>query len=301
MGRYRRVDTRIWNDEKFSALSDRAKLAFLFVLTHPCMTSLGAMRASSAGLAAELGWDRRTFSAALGECVERGMVQYDDRAAFLWLPNFVRYNPPENGNVVRSWAKVLDLLPECPMKLDSIKRAATVGATLGQSFVEALPEPFRNHLTNPPETVRKEPAKPFRIPEPYPEPEPYRDTLPSGGFEPFWALYPRKRGKEDARKAWGVLKPDTWEAAVLMAAVTVASGTEDWQRENGRFIPYPATWLRGRRWEDQLGPPRSQSGNDPRTVTPPGPVDLAAHLREQEDAVRRASREERLNGAATGR
>ena len=31
--RYRKIDPRIWNDEKFRQFSDRAKLAFLFVLT----------------------------------------------------------------------------------------------------------------------------------------------------------------------------------------------------------------------------------------------------------------------------
>ncbi len=44
MGRYRKVETRIWNDATFRSLSDDGKLLFLFVLTHPSQTSLGAMR-----------------------------------------------------------------------------------------------------------------------------------------------------------------------------------------------------------------------------------------------------------------
>ena len=46
MGKYRKVDPKIWNDEKFRELSDSAKLLFLFLLTHPHMTPLGAMRAT---------------------------------------------------------------------------------------------------------------------------------------------------------------------------------------------------------------------------------------------------------------
>lgn len=46
MARYRKIDSRIWNDAKFRELSDNGKLVFLMLLTHPSMTSLGAMRAT---------------------------------------------------------------------------------------------------------------------------------------------------------------------------------------------------------------------------------------------------------------
>lgn len=35
MASYRKIDPRIWNDERFRVLTDSGKLAFLFVLTHP--------------------------------------------------------------------------------------------------------------------------------------------------------------------------------------------------------------------------------------------------------------------------
>ena len=56
MSRYRKIDPRIWNDKKFRSLSDRAKLLFFMLLTHPSMTALGAMRATLPGLASEMGW-----------------------------------------------------------------------------------------------------------------------------------------------------------------------------------------------------------------------------------------------------
>jgi hypothetical protein len=55
MARYRKIDPRIWNDAKFRALLDDAKFVFMLLLTHPHMTALGAMRATLAGSAAELG------------------------------------------------------------------------------------------------------------------------------------------------------------------------------------------------------------------------------------------------------
>ena len=52
MSRYRKVDTRIWNDAKFNSLSEKRKLVFFFLLTHPNLKMIGGMRATVPGLAA---------------------------------------------------------------------------------------------------------------------------------------------------------------------------------------------------------------------------------------------------------
>jgi hypothetical protein len=54
MARYRKIDPRIYNDAKFKALSERGKLLFFTIPTHPHMTALGAMRAAEAGLCQEM-------------------------------------------------------------------------------------------------------------------------------------------------------------------------------------------------------------------------------------------------------
>lgn len=162
MARFRKIDTRIWNDEKFRALSDDGQLIFLFVLTHPHMTSLGAMRATLAGLAAEKGWTETRFKKGFAEPFRKGMVNYDERASFVWVKNFLRYNAPENPNVVKSWATSLDLLPECPMKTQLIQSCKEYAKGLPKGFAEGLPEPFRKGMPNQ-----------------EPEPEPEKDTPPS--------------------------------------------------------------------------------------------------------------------------
>ena len=71
-------------------------------------------------------------------------------------------------------------------------------------------------------------------------------------FDQFWAVYPKKVAKADARKAWLQTKDLRPDIAKLLSAITAACKTEQWMRGNGQFIPYPATWLRGERWEDEL-------------------------------------------------
>ncbi len=76
-------------------------------------------------------------------------------------------------------------------------------------------------------------------------------TANLGEFDRFWDTYPRKIAKEAARKAWVRLKPDAALVGTILAAVARHRASNDWQREGGRFVPHPATWLNGRRWEDE--------------------------------------------------
>ncbi len=70
-------------------------------------------------------------------------------------------------------------------------------------------------------------------------------------FEEFWAAYPKKTGKQAAFKSWQRVKPTAELHAKIIKAVATAKRTEQWQRENGRFIPNPATWLNQGRWDDE--------------------------------------------------
>ena len=69
-------------------------------------------------------------------------------------------------------------------------------------------------------------------------------------FLAFWKAYPRKLCKGDARKAWHQTAPIRPSLDILLAAIKAAANTEQWTRDRGQFVPYPATWLRAERWDD---------------------------------------------------
>lgn len=71
------------------------------------------------------------------------------------------------------------------------------------------------------------------------------------GFEDFWSSYPRKVSKGDAEKAFAKLNPDERLLGTILAAVQRAKTREGWVKDGGRFIPYPASWLNSRGWEDE--------------------------------------------------
>ena len=94
----------------------------------------------------------------------------------------------------------------------------------------------------------------YSLPEPSlarAKPEPLRDlSALRASFDRFWAVYPKRTAKPDALKAWIKLKPDEALCSGIITAVNRQRGEPQWLKNNGEFIPYPATYLRARRWED---------------------------------------------------
>lgn len=149
MARYRKISPCIWNDAKVRGLSDKGKLALFLLLTHPNMTSLGALRANLPGLACELGWKTSVFARAFRELLDCGMARQDADAQLIWFPKFLRHNAPESPNVVRGWAAAFEELPECPLKLDVLAGAWATLAAFGEGFRDAFREVFGEILPKP--------------------------------------------------------------------------------------------------------------------------------------------------------
>ncbi len=70
-------------------------------------------------------------------------------------------------------------------------------------------------------------------------------------FAEFWKAYPKKVGKEAARKAFKKIKPTADLLQRMLEAIKEQKASDQWKRDNGQYIPNPATWLNQGRWEDE--------------------------------------------------
>lgn len=71
-------------------------------------------------------------------------------------------------------------------------------------------------------------------------------------FEEWYSIYPRKSARGAAEKAWASLNPADELIDTMIRAVAVQAQTQDWQKDGGSFIPYPATWINQKRWMDEV-------------------------------------------------
>ena len=74
------------------------------------------------------------------------------------------------------------------------------------------------------------------------------------GFALFWQEYPRKAAKAAALKAWQKLNPSAELVERIIAHVRDHKRSPDWLKDGGQFVPHPATFLNGQRWEDDIPP-----------------------------------------------
>jgi hypothetical protein len=78
------------------------------------------------------------------------------------------------------------------------------------------------------------------------------DSASNGHFDQFWSAYPKKRAKQAGVRVWLKLNPSPELIQTILTALDKHKKSEDWKKENGKFIPYPATWLNEGRWEDEI-------------------------------------------------
>lgn len=73
-------------------------------------------------------------------------------------------------------------------------------------------------------------------------------------FLEFWAVYPRKIGKFKAYLEWSKIRPriNKGMCEVITASVQLHAQTKQWQEDDGRYIPHASTFIKEKRWQDEI-------------------------------------------------
>ncbi len=179
-------------------------------------------------------------------CYPRQLSKVSDSDVGKWLhgieaAGLVRVYPAKDGE---RYLELLDFGQQVRAKKSKFPDAhitCAADATQARSGGEANAPVFV--FVDESESVTSPPAKPA-----------------AGGFDAFYAAYPRKVKPKDARKAWDKLKPDAALQARILAAVAAQKLTPQWLKEGGQFIPYPATWLNDGEWDNEVPVPGQGAG-----------------------------------------
>jgi hypothetical protein len=227
----------MWNDRKVRDLTRSAAFVWVFILTNPRMTSLGIMHHSLEGLAQEIRpWfveeDGQSegltegFPDAFDKVKAKGLFLYEKREAIIAIPNFLKHNPPESVNVVKSWASLADEIPECAFKTAYLAHVLEQSKTLPKSFQEALPSCFRDAALRSNGRLPlglsegKGLGKPFPEPEPELEPELEKEIPASAVPEPGARSSPSKNGKPKTKAKAEVSEDGTRAAEIHFEHLT---------------------------------------------------------------------------------
>lgn len=311
--RYRKISVRMWNDREFMSLSNDAKLIWVYILTCPAMLPFGAMRATMAGMAEELGMEPKGFREGFQELLAKGLAKHCPKALCLVVPKFIQHNMPENPNVITSWRESIHMAPECDL-LDShmslvSQQVKGLPEPFVKAFAKAFPIPFgkgmpiqeqeqlqeqeQDNTPLPPspgggvgeqqeieQASSQSPSlqKPPNPNPPIPQPPPSRSRLTVAQmerFEQWYREYPKKVSRGQAEKAWlTVEKIHFGGVDELIDVLRQQKVSPEWLKEGGKYIPHPATYLNAKKWMDEVDAPMA-------TDAPFGEPGVAQGLLEQ--------------------
>ncbi|HEX7600826.1 MAG TPA: hypothetical protein VF316_04435, partial [Polyangiaceae bacterium] len=138
--RYTRVSVAVL--DRLAGLAPEVKAVYFALLVGSHRTSApGLFRAGPAALAETCEVTPEVFAACVAVLVDRGLVVADFTHRAVFLPHAVEDDAPRNRDQVRSWRKVLDEIPACPVKARAVavlRRAAGAFATDEKSGADLL-------------------------------------------------------------------------------------------------------------------------------------------------------------------
>lgn len=89
----------------------------------------------------------------------------------------------------------------------------------------------------------------------------------SDDFEVFWKEYPKKVGKDAARRAWKTRNGTRPPIADLVTAIRKQTQSIQWNKDGGQYIPNPATWINQGRWSDEMEVNNGKPGGSGQSVS----------------------------------
>lgn len=131
---FRTVHPAMWRDKEFKLLSLEAKLVWLHCLTGPHGTHFpGLSRTTVREIAATVDLSPRKVASIMDSLTKLGWLRHDDVEEVLFLPNALKYNPPDNEKQLKHWVRIWSNFPECSLKqlaLDALRHACDLSPDL---------------------------------------------------------------------------------------------------------------------------------------------------------------------------
>jgi len=236
---YSKVSGQFWTGKTGRSMRGdmQTQIVAMYLMTSPHANMIGVFHCPIIYIAHETGSPLEGALKGLQNLVEGGFCTYDHDSETVWVHEMAKFQIGSElkatDNRVKDIQKQFEMLPQSLIK---------------QGFQEKYGDVY--HLSKEEENVSpsEAPSKPLRSQKQEQEQKQEYTAAPDG-FAEFWSAYPKKVGKGEAEKQWKKAKGKDLQA--ILKAIERARGQDQWQKENGQFIPNPATWISQRRWEDE--------------------------------------------------
>lgn len=138
--RYQKIESRIWNDEKFTQLTPLQQRLFLYILTCPHGNLIGLFVLKCGYVCEDLKLLPKDFQKDLAKIISVGLVEYDENVQVVWVKNFIKHNPITNPNQIKAACKTLFEIPKTKLIQLFINNNESLFKGLTEGLTEGLDE-----------------------------------------------------------------------------------------------------------------------------------------------------------------
>ena len=267
---YAQLKLSIWNDRDFTALSTDAQLVYIMAMSHPTTNLAGVLDYAPQKFARLAGGlTAKRVVAAVDELSAARFVVTDDETGEMLVRSAVRASgawkkPTTAASIANSVENTFsDKLRN--VLADELRRAvAEDPAAQGKAAAEklltcangisAFPGSYTSSYIDPstgPRLVSERDRDRDRDRDTNAQPAVAREP---SRFPDWWSIWGKKKAKGDAEKAYKAAVPKKISHDDLMAKTRAYWDHVKRSGTDLQYVPYPATWLRGEQWDDDLGP-----------------------------------------------
>lgn len=215
MAKQRYIDTRFWHDEfVVEELNPLDRYLFLYLLTNDKTNIAGVYECPMKLIAIETGIDREELPRMFKRFKDK--VQYVD--GWVIIKNFQKYQSTTNEKIKKGIETEMSRIPDKIREKISYDRVS-------------IPYEDQSHLNSNSNT----------------------NSNTNNGFDIFWKSYPRRVGKKDAMRVWAKIPHSEELDKKILTALERHKKQDQWKKDGGQYIPHPTTWLRGEKWNDEIG------------------------------------------------
>lgn len=256
MRKHANVSAQFWTGatgKQIRKAGIEAQLLALYLVTSPHSNMLGIYYLPILYICHETGLSDARARKALDGLASLEFCEYDESTEHVWVREMVRYQLGEDldadDNRVKGVKAMLKKLAKNPFTSKFVAKYAEMyhlgDVTCGTSSPFEAPSSHE-------EAPSKQLTGAGAVTGTGDSPARSERTSLQDRFNRFWDAYPKKLSKGGAEKAWKKIKPSEQLLTQMLSAIAAAKTSDDWQKDGGQFIPYPASWLNSKRWEDEI-------------------------------------------------
>lgn len=241
MAYYRQIYTTFWTDAKVADdFTPEDKYFYLYLLTNAHTNLSGCYEISKKQISVDTGYTIDVVTRLLDRMQNvHEIAAYSDSTKEVLLYNWHKYNWSKSDKVLKGVANEYERIKNPEFRQEIYNLLADYGY---KTDTLSIPYAYPMH-TSVTVTVSNTVTDTVS--------DTVSDTEVETSFDKFWKAYPKKVGKKEAKKAFDRAKKTT-DVDTMIQAVIAQKGSSQWARDNGRYIPNPATWLNQGRWDDEL-------------------------------------------------